>query len=322
MITDDQFRTALAHPLERTDFPNLGRFYEGKVRDNYILPDEKRRILITTDRISAFDRVLTTLPFKGQILSQMAVYWFHATRHIVGNHLLAAPDPNVMVAVECEPLPLEVVVRGYLTGVTSTSIWTAYKRGDRVFCGHQLPDGMRQHQKLPHPIVTPSTKAAKGSHDVSVAGETLIRDGVISEADFQFVHDKALELFAFGTERCARQGMILVDTKYEFGRTPDGEIVLMDEIHTPDSSRFWYAEQYEKQPDSPVSFDKEYVRRWLADQNFKGDGEIPPIPDEIRIEAAKRYLEAYERVVGRPLNLDLSPPIPRIGDAIAVYMHR
>jgi phosphoribosylaminoimidazole-succinocarboxamide synthase len=320
MVDTAILREALSVPLERTDFPTLGRKYEGKVRDNYITEDG-RRILITTDRISAFDRVLGTLPLKGQILSSMAVFWFERTREIAPNHLLTAPDPNVMIAVECSPLPLEVVVRAYLTGVTSTSIWTAYSRGDRVFCGHSLPDGLRKNDKLPEPIVTPSTKAEHGGHDQSVSAEQLISSGVITPKDFETVQSLALSLFREGAAHCENRGIILVDTKYEFGRTPDGQIVLMDEIHTPDSSRFWFAKSYPErlaQGQEPESFDKEYVRRWLSSQGFVGEGPLPIIPDDIRIEATRRYIEAFESITGTTFVPDLSPPLPRIAAALGI----
>jgi phosphoribosylaminoimidazole-succinocarboxamide synthase len=320
MIDEATLRAALKVPLEGTHFDSLGTRYEGKVRDNYTTRDG-RRILVTTDRISAFDRVLGTLPLKGQVLSKMAVFWFEKTRGIAPNHLLAAPDANVMIGVECTPLPLEVVVRSYLTGVTSTSIWTAYSRGDREFCGHKLPDGLKKNDKLPAPIVTPSTKAEHGGHDVSISGGELVAQGVISQRDFDAVSEMALALFDYGTKHCAANGIILVDTKYEFGRAPDGRIVVMDEIHTPDSSRYWFASTYDERRangEEPESFDKEYVRRWLAAQGFKGDGPIPTIPDDVRIEASRRYIEAYERVVGAPFVADLRPPIPRIAAALGI----
>ncbi len=323
MIDDATLRAALAHPLDATALPLDGaRFYQGKVRDNYSLADG-RRVLVTTDRISAFDRVLGTLPLKGQVLSELAVFWFERTKHLAPNHLLEAPDANVMVAHECEPLPVEIVVRAYLTGVTSTSVWTAYARGDRTFCGHALPDGLRKNDPLPHAIVTPSTKAAKGGHDVSVSGESLIAEGVLTREDFEAVSAMALALFHAGAAHCAAQGLLLVDTKYEFGRLPahlGGGLVVMDEMHTPDSSRFWFAGSYAERHargEEPESFDKEYVRRWLAAQGFTGDGDVPAMPDAVRIEAARRYVEAFERITGRPFVADLRPPAPRLAAVAA-----
>ncbi len=321
MIDEATLRAALAHPLDAADLALPGVRYEGKVRDNYTLADG-RRVLVTTDRISAFDRVIGTLPLKGQVLSELAVFWFERTRHLAPNHLIAAPDPNVMIAHECAPLPVEVVVRAYLTGVTSTSVWTAYSRGDRVFCGHALPDGLRKNDPLPVAIVTPSTKAAKGGHDVSISADELVASGVISRADLDAVSAMALALFADGVSHCAANGLMLVDTKYEFGRLPasqGGGLVVMDEMHTPDSSRFWFAASYAERHargEEPESFDKEYVRRWLAAQGFTGDGPVPAMPDGVRVEAARRYVEAFERITGRPFVADLRAPLPRIRAAL------
>ncbi|MDP3277088.1 MAG: phosphoribosylaminoimidazolesuccinocarboxamide synthase [Deltaproteobacteria bacterium] len=322
MVDEQALREALKIPLADTDLVGLGPKYEGKVRDNYLVGNG-RRILVTTDRISAFDRVLGTLPLKGQILNRLASYWFELTRGICPNHLIATPDPNVMVAIACEPLPLEVVVRAYLTGVTSTSIWTAYSQGHRSFCGHALPEGLAKNDPLPSPIVTPSTKAAKGGHDESVSGESLVQSGVISQADFDLVEQLALRVFAFGQAHCRDRGLILADTKYEFGRTPDGQIVLMDEMHTPDSSRFWFAESYAARVHEglePESFDKEFVRRWLVAQGFAGEGPIPTIPDDIRVEASQRYLQAFERISGLSFVADLREPQARIQQALASYV--
>jgi len=322
MIDDATLRAALSHPLESIALPRLGVFYGGKVRDNWTLPDG-RRVLITTDRISAFDRVLGTIPLKGQVLSQLSAFWFEQTADVAPNHLISSPDPNVALAWECSPLPVEVVVRSYLTGVTSTSVWSAYSRGERTFCGHPLPDGLRKNDPLPHAIVTPSTKAEKGGHDVSVSAAELVASGVISEADMARVSEMALALFARGQALCARQGLVLVDTKYEFGRLPEsrgGGIVVIDEVHTPDSSRFWYAQSYAERHargEEPESLDKEYVRRWLSAQGFTGDGAIPPLTDEVRLEAARRYVEAFERITGRAFVADLRPPQARIEAALA-----
>jgi phosphoribosylaminoimidazole-succinocarboxamide synthase len=322
MIDEATLRAALAQPLESVTLPGLGEFYGGKVRDNWSLADG-RRVLVTTDRISAFDRVLGTIPLKGQVLSQLSAFWFERTADVAPNHLIASPDPNVAIAWECAPLPVEVVVRAYLTGVTSTSVWTAYARGEREFCGHALPDGLRKNDPLPGAIVTPSTKAPKGGHDVSVSAAGLVADGVITADDMAAVSRIALALFARGQAWCAERGLMLVDTKYEFGRLPavrGGSIVVIDEVHTPDSSRFWFAESYAERHargEEPESFDKEYVRRWLAALGFTGDGAIPPLTDAVRLEAARRYVEAFERITGRPFVADLRPPQARIEAALA-----
>lgn len=291
---------ALALPLTETNFPRLGKKYEGKVRDNYTTSDG-RRVIIATDRISAFDRVLGTLPLKGQVLGFAAAWWFEKTRHIAPNHVLSVPDPNVLVARECQLVPVEMVVRAYLTGTTSTSIWVHYEQGKREFCGHRLPDGMKQHQRLAEPILTPSTKAAHGDHDVSASREEILQISGMPAADFDRAAELAMALFREGQRVCAERGLILVDTKYEFGKTPEGEIILIDEIHTPDSSRFWFQETYEERfaaGQDPQSFSKEYVRQYLVGQGFRGDGPIPPIPDDVKVEAMRRYIEAVERITG------------------------
>jgi phosphoribosylaminoimidazole-succinocarboxamide synthase len=307
-------KTALAHPLTGTDFPRLGQKYEGKVRDNYTTSDG-RRIIVGTDRISAFDRVLGTLPLKGQVLGFASAWWFEKTRHIAPNHVLSVPDPNVLVARECQLVPVEMVVRAYLTGTTSTSIWVHYEQGEREFCGHRLPDGMKKHQRLAEPILTPSTKAAQGDHDVSASRDEILRISGMPAADFDRAAELAMALFREGQRVCAERGLILVDTKYEFGKTPEGEIILIDEIHTPDSSRFWYENTYEARfsaGQDPESFDKEYVRRFLAAQGFRGDGPIPNIPDQVRIEAMQRYIEAVERITGQAFVPDVQEPIARM----------
>ncbi len=318
-LTDSALKEALACPLTETDFPTLGKKYEGKVRDNYSLP-HGRRVIVVTDRISAFDRILGTLPFKGQLLNQVAAWWFEQSAHIAPNHLLSVPDPNAMLVRECTPLPVEMVVRAYLTGTTSTSIWVHYEAGARKFCGHDLPDGLRKHEKLPKPIVTPSTKGAKGDHDVSASREEILELTKMPAADFDRAAEMATALFAFGQKTCAERGLILVDTKYELGKTPEGEIVLIDEIHTPDSSRYWFSEGYEAKMsagEDPGSFDKEHVRRYLAKQGFMGDGPIPPIPDEIRIEASRRYAIAVETITGADFEPALGDPKPRLAKNLA-----
>lgn len=299
MLDTATLQSQIPHCLLQTDFPTLGVKYEGKVRDNYTKGDQ--RILITTDRISAFDRVLGVIPFKGQVLTQMALFWFEHTKDLVANHVISSPDPNVVVAHECTPLAVEMVVRGYITGVTTTSAWYHYERGVRNFCGNALPDGLKKNQKLSQPIITPSTKAEHGGHDESVSGEELLKRGVITQAQWEELSRVSLALYARGVEIAAKQGIILVDTKYEFGLY-NGKIMVMDEIHTPDSSRFWFADEYDKRfaaGEEQKKIDKEYLREWLAAQGFRGDGDIPQIPDEVRVETARRYIEAYELITGQ-----------------------
>jgi phosphoribosylaminoimidazole-succinocarboxamide synthase len=306
-------RAALDHTLDATDFPELGEAYRGKVRDNYTHGD--RRFIIATDRISAFDRIIGTLPLKGQLLHHAASWWFEHTRDVAPNHLLELVDPNVMVARQCQLLPVEMVVRAYLTGTTSTSIWVHYSRGERVFCGHRLPDGLRRHERLPEVLLTPTTKAAHGDHDVSASREELLEATGMAARDFDCAAEFALALFAAGTRHCHERGLVLVDTKYEFGKTPDGEIIVIDEMHTPDSSRFWFSDSYAERFDrgkQPESFDKEYVRRYLVEQGFTGDGSVPALPDDVRIEATRRYIGAVEQITGEPFVPDLGDPLPRM----------
>jgi phosphoribosylaminoimidazole-succinocarboxamide synthase len=299
--------------LSETNFQGIGDRIEGKVRDSYV--SAGKRILIATDRVSCFDRVVGTIPLKGQILNQMATFWFEQTRNIAPNHLLETPDPSVSVVQECETLPVEFVMRGYLTGSSSTSIWTAYESGVRDYCGHVLPDGMQRHEKLAAPILTPTTKAAQGDHDALTSRAELLASGVISEALYDGAHAIAERLFAEGTRFAEKQGLILVDTKYEMGLDSKGEIIVIDEIHTPDSSRYWQLEGYESalsEDRSPASIDKEYVRLWLGEQGYKGDGQAPELPVEVRVEAATRYIRAFEQISGHVFEPNLEAPESRI----------
>jgi len=311
---DEQLLAAqLGKTLDATDFPELGEKYEGKVRDCYV--KDGRRTLIVTDRLSAFDVVLGTIPFKGQVLNQMAAFWFEATADLVPNHVINVPDPSVMVARECQLLPVEFVMRAYMTGVTSTSIWTHYQNGGRTFCGHELPDGMRKNQALPKAILTPSTKAGKGDHDRSVSRAEILEMGVLSAEDFDRAAEMCARVFAFGRQEALRRGLILVDTKYEIGRRPDGALCFIDEIHTPDSSRFWYADDYDARfgrGEEPRGLDKEYVRRTLAEQGYRGDGPAPKLTDEVRMEAARRYIQVCELITGRKFVPNTEEPIARI----------
>jgi phosphoribosylaminoimidazole-succinocarboxamide synthase len=320
MISQKDLLAQIPHTLSVTDFPQLGEKYEGKVRDNYTRGD--RRILIVTDRLSAFDRIITTIPFKGQVLNQISQFWFDKTADIIGNHALEFPDPNVVVARQCKPLLVEMVVRGYITGVTSTSAWYHYEKGVRNFCGNILPEGLRKNQKLAQPIITPSTKAEHGGHDESVSGEEILKRGILTKEQWDYLSKAVLALYSRGVEICARQGIILVDTKYELGVAPDGKIVLIDEIHTPDSSRFWFADEYEKRlasGEEQKKIDKEYLREWLAARGFRGDGEVPPIPDEVRVETARRYIEAFELITGRQFVAEVGPVEERLKKNLAKY---
>ena len=316
MIDNATLRNTLDNVLETTDFKGVGRKIAGKVRDSY-LPGDGRRILVTTDRISAFDRILGSIPFKGQVLNQMAAFWFSRTAEIAPNAVIDVPDPNVMVVSECEQLPLEFIVRGYITGVTETSAWTNYARGVRNLCGNPLPDGMRKDQKLEKPILTPTTKHEE--HDRNVSREEAIAEGLIDPETFDEAAAMCFRLFEAGVRHAASRGLILVDTKYEIGRL-NGKLVVTDEVHTPDSSRYWYADSYDAcfaEGREQRKLDKEYVREWLAAQGFRGEGPIPTLTEAVRMEAARRYIEVYEQVTGLRFEPRLEPIGERIRKAIA-----
>jgi phosphoribosylaminoimidazole-succinocarboxamide synthase len=306
---------ALPHRLAGFDDPELGQLQRGKVRDAYQLEDN-RRILITTDRVSAFDRVLGLIPAKGQVLNQLSAWWFAQTSDIVANHLLAVPDPNVTIARNAAPLPVEVVVRGYITGVTDTALWTRYAQGDRRPYGIPLPEGLQKNDPLPEPIITPTSKATDGGHDERLTRNEILARKLIPAGLWAEIESVAVALFKRGQELAAKGGLILVDTKYEFGLI-EGELTLIDEIHTPDSSRFWLAESYtnlnEAGPSGePENFDKEFLRQWFAQQGYRGEGDIPPMPDEFVIQVAGRYIQAYERLTGETFTLGEWPVAERI----------
>jgi phosphoribosylaminoimidazole-succinocarboxamide synthase len=303
--------------------PELPNHYSGKVRDNYDLPDG-RRIIIATDRISAFDRILAVIPFKGQVLTQTARFWFEATGDICPNHVLEYPDPNVVVGRRLDILPVEVVVRDYLAGTTGTSILTLYKAGQRRMYGVTLPDGMRDNERLPHPIITPTTKAFDGGHDEPLTPERILEEGLLTEAQWRQLTEYAFALFARGQAMAAKQGLILVDTKYEFGTDADGRIVLADEIHTPDSSRYWLADSYERRfaaGERPESFDKDFVRSWVAARCDPYRDPIPEIPAEVIAGAAEVYIRAFEMITGQRFDLppDDGPVLDRIRRNLAPY---
>jgi phosphoribosylaminoimidazole-succinocarboxamide synthase len=294
-------RRALPHALTGTgSLPGLPPVIRGKVRDSYDLPDG-RRILVATDRQSAFDQVLAAVPFKGQVLTSVARFWFETTSDVCRNHVLAFPDPNVTVARRLAMLPVEVVVRDYLAGATATSIWPMYRDGARVLYGLRLPDRLRRNQKLPETIVTPTTKGEAGAHDEPVSGEDVVARRLLSPAQWDEVRALALALFARGRDLAARRGLILVDTKYEFGADTDGRITLADEIHTPDSSRYWRAESYPERfarDEDPETLDKDFLRRWIAARCDPYRDSIPPIPDDTLVDFALRYVELSETITG------------------------
>lgn len=317
-------------PLDRVlsdaFIPELPGYYKGKVRENYDLPDGTR-IIIATDRLSAFDRVLASIPFKGQVLTQTARFWFDETADICPNHVIAYPDPNVVIGRRLDILPVEVIVRGYLAGTTSTSVLTKYKAGERQMYGLSLPDGMRDNEKLPAAIITPTSKAFDGGHDEPLSGEEIVRTGLLTAEQWATVSDYALKLFARGQEIAARHGLILADTKYEFGTTADGTIVLADEIHTPDSSRYWIASAYAEDFAAgrrPKSFDKDFIRAWVGERCDPYKDAIPAIPDALIAETSHVYIDAYEAITGRSFVADVagSTPLARVRANLAPYFPR
>jgi phosphoribosylaminoimidazole-succinocarboxamide synthase len=319
-VPDATLRDQLGHCLVETDFRALGPRYRGKVRDTYRTADG-RLVLVTTDRISAFDHVLPRpIPFKGQVLNQLAAHFFRRTHDILPNHVLSVPDPNVTVALACDPVPIEFVVRGYLAG----HAWRVYRDGGRTLCGVSLPEGLRQNGRLLRPILTPATKAEEG-HDEDVSRAEIVERGLLDPALFDRIADFALRLFERGTALAAERGLLLVDTKYEFGLDRQGDVVLIDEVHTPDSSRYFYAEGYDERlaRDEPQrQLSKEFVREWLMDQGFQGkDGQaMPDLPDDFRVLVARRYIELFETVTGEAFEPDTHPdPAARVRSTLADY---
>src|SRR5271165_913022 len=298
--------------LADATLPELPNHYRGKVRDNYDLPDG-RRIIIATDRLSAFDRIITAIPFKGQVLTQIARFWFDATRELCPNHVIEYPDPNVLVCRRLDILPVEIVVRDYLTGTTGTSIWPMYQAGRREIYGIRFPDGLRQNQKLSATIVTPTSKAFDGGHDEPLTPAEITDRRLLTHQQWRRTEALALALFARGRSIAEQHGLILVDTKYEFGFDKAGRIVLADEIHTPDSSRYWIRESYEYrfaagQP--PESLDKDFVRRWVSERCDPYREPIPEIPQDIILEAARIYIDVFETITGQRFVVpqpDISP---------------
>ncbi|WP_295073102.1 phosphoribosylaminoimidazolesuccinocarboxamide synthase [Tabrizicola sp.] len=302
----------LSRTLPQARIPELPNPYFGKVRDCYDLPDDTR-LLISSDRISAFDQILAVIPWKGQVLTQLARYWFEKTEDIAANHVLSYPDPNVVLGRKLTILPVEIVVRGYLAGTTSTSILTQYKAGARSMYGHTLPDGLRPNQALPQAIITPTSKAFDGGHDEPLTAAEILASGLLTKAQWDEVSAKALALFARGQEMAKKQGLILVDTKYEFGTDANGRILLADEIHTPDSSRYWIAEGYAKAfetGDRPPSFDKDVIRSWVVARCDPYKDQIPDIPADMIAKTAQVYIDAFEAITGQTFVPDTSGATP------------
>ena len=299
--------------LAETNLTFLGKKTSGKVRDIYDHDD--RLIIVTTDRLSAFDHILGLVPYKGQVLNQLSAFWFDQVRDIVGSHFLEMPDPNVTIAQKCTPLPVEVIVRGYISGVTTTSLWYRYSQGERTIYGMDFPDGLAKNEPLPTPIITPTTKAEKGAHDERLTSQEVVDQGWVEPALWDQVCEVALAIFQRGQEIAQRAGLILVDTKYEFGLTAAGELVIIDEMHTPDSSRYWIAESYEdRKADGlePENFDKEFIRLEYAKQGYRGDGDPLPLSAALATAAAERYIRAYEMLTGLSFVAGEVPPETRI----------
>ena len=316
----------LTRILDHARIPELPNPYFGKVRDCYDLPDGTR-ILISSDRISAFDRILAAIPCKGQVLTQTARFWFDLTRDICANHVISYPDPNVVIGQRLTILPVEIVVRGYLAGTTGTSILTLYKQGQRQMYGHTLPDGLRANQMLPAPIITPTSKAFDGGHDEPLTAAEIVGQGLLTQAQWDEVSAKSLALFARGQSIAAKRGLILVDTKYEFGTDAQGNIVLADEIHTPDSSRYWIASGYDaalRGGTRPPSFDKDVIRSWVAERCDPYHDPIPEIPAEMIAATAQVYIDAYEAITGQTFVPDTSgeTPLARVRANLATYFTR
>ena len=304
----------LDYTLKETAFSALGRLYKGKVRDNYIDEKKKIRIIIATDRISSFDRVISTIPFKGQMLNQVSAFWFEKTKNQVKNHIIDVPDPNVSVVRECVTIPVEMIARAYITG----TMWRNYLKGEFT-SGIQLSRGLNKNQKLDDIILTPSTKAASG-HDIYLPKEQIIKDKMVEKDIYEQMEEVSLKLFTFGQEFCNKNNLILVDTKYEFGMYND-ELIVIDEIHTQDSSRFWISDTYNERferGEEPEILDKEIFRGWLMETypdifpNISLTQEIPPISDEIRIEVAKIYMKTYEKITGHEFIPEISNVLQRI----------
>ena len=316
----EQISEALSSPLQNVELSEFGSPQTGKVRDMCVV--DGRRILVTTDRVSAFDRVLGTIPYKGQVLNQLSGWWFNQLSDVVSNHMISMPDPNVMVTHEAEPLPVEVIVRGYITGSTSTSLWTLYDQGvDRPY-GLDLPTGLKKNQKLPTPVITPTTKAEAGQHDERLTSDEVVSNGLVDAELWAHVQSVALSIFAAGQAAADAAGLILVDTKYEFGMI-NGELALIDEVHTPDSSRYWVKESYQAALDAgkaPAQYDKEHLRLWLKGQGYSGDGVAPELTDEIRAEVAQRYIDAFERLTQTKFVPGTLPPASRVEANLRTYL--
>jgi phosphoribosylaminoimidazole-succinocarboxamide synthase len=313
VLSRDTLQALLPQAFGESHLP-LGRKQSGKVRDGYAL-DGQRRLFVTTDRLSAFDRNLACVPYKGQVLNHLAAWWFERTADVIPNHVLSLPDPNALVAVQVEPFPVEVIVRGYITGVTTTALWYRYALGEREIYGYHLPEGLRKNQALPVPLITPTTKGGVTGHDERLTCAEVVERGFLDGPTWEQIQAAALAIFARGQSIAAQAGLILVDTKYEFGRAPDGRVLLIDEVHTPDSSRFWKADTYAARFESgqePENFDKEFVRIAFVEHGYRGEGEPPLMPDDLWVAASERYIQIYELLTGEVFAPGSYPVEPRL----------
>ncbi len=317
MISREKLLERLPLACGETDLPLPGKTV-GKVREWYPLGNGKR-LIVTTDRLSAFDRILAKVPYKGQVLNQLSAWWFEQTRDIIPNHLISIPDPNAAIVTEVEPLLVEVVVRGYISGVTTTALWYRYHLGEREIYGYRFPERLRKNERLPEPIITPTTKGGPSGHDERLTCAEVVSKGILDAETWEQVQTAALAIFKRGQELAQKAGLILVDTKYEFGRAPDGRILLIDEVHTPDSSRFWKADSYESRfaaGHEPENFDKEFVRIAYAEKGYRGEGEIPSMPDELWAAASERYITIYEMLTGQEFAPGAYPVNERLAKVI------
>ena len=320
MVLSSKLFKARKFIFKTIDLPSQGPKQQGKVRDIYNL--QGKRILITTDRISAFDRVLGYIPYKGQVLNQLSAFWFEKTSDIVANHLISVPHPNVSLVHEAKPYPVEMVVRGYISGVTNTSIWGSYEKGERMIYGIKFPEGLHKNQKLPYPVVTPTTKAEHGGHDQPLTEKEILDKKLLSKKVWEEMKEASVKLYLRGTEICRRRGLILVDTKYEFGEYK-GKMMLIDEIHTPDSSRYWKKENYQKRFEKglePENFDKEFFRIWYVKKGYTGDGEPPKMSMDLQLKTAIRYMKIYEMITGKKFKALSYPLKSSIKESLQIYL--
>ena len=319
MISTQALLALIPHAFDGTNLPLLGKA-SGKVRDWYDLPEGKR-LIITTDRLSAFDRIVSWVPYKGQVLNQLTNWWFDQTKDIIPNHKVSVPDPNAVVAIIAEPFLVEVIVRGYITGVTTTALWYRYSLGEREIYGYHFPNGLQKNAELTRPIITPTTKGPAGKHDERLTCSEVIEKGLLDRASWEHIQEAALAVFKRGQEVARKAGLILVDTKYEFGRTPNGKVVLIDEVNTPDSSRFWKADSYAESCEAgqePENFDKEFIRIAYDEKGYRGDGDIPVMPKDLWAVTNQKYIRIYEMLTGTLFEAGDYPVEPRLMDSLRV----